>query len=96
MKFPKHKVLMAGVVLAAAAHATGALAVDQNAYFECERQITDGFHPDCSAEALAKNAAATDVKGPPPATVAPPRSANTEPLQFKWFAHPLRLLDAVY
>jgi hypothetical protein len=96
MKFPKQKVLMAGAILAAAANAFAAPAVDQNAWFECERQITDGSYPDCSPEALAKRAAANDVKGPPPPKGAVPGSGNTEPMKFKWFAHPLRLIDATY
>lgn len=45
MNSRKQRVLMAGVVLAAAASTFGARAADQSAFFEQQREITDGYYP---------------------------------------------------
>jgi hypothetical protein len=43
MNSRKQKVVMAGVMLAIAASAFGARAADQSAYFEQQREISDGY-----------------------------------------------------
>jgi|ERR1700687_1483316 len=71
----RKQVLMAGLVLAAAASAFGAQAADQSAYFDQQRQISDGYSP----QSVVTHSATTGRE----------RSANTESAQFEWFENQL-------
>jgi hypothetical protein len=60
MKSRKHAVLMAGVILAAAAGSLGARAADQSAFFEQQREITDGYYPQYGVTDPVTSAESTD------------------------------------
>jgi len=83
MSSRKQKVVMAALVLATAASALGARAADQNAFFEQQREISDGYYPQYTVkEPSGSKAGSTDTSA---ATKTAANSAKIETPQFEAF-----------
>jgi hypothetical protein len=89
MKSLKQKVLMAGVIFAAAAGSLGASAADQSAFFARQVQITDGYYPQYVVKQPSQPTTPSARMQSTAATVAVPAATRTESPQFERFEHQL-------
>jgi hypothetical protein len=89
MSSRKQKVLMAGVLLAAAASAFGAHAADQSSFFDRQRELTDG-NPGEYLPAPTKSTTAPIAKRVSTKVAVSPKA---ESRNFEYFENQLQLTD---
>ena len=85
MNSRKQKILMAAMVFAAAANALGARAADQNAFFEQQREISDGYYPQYPVKEPSSSATASADASLATKTAAVSGPAQAETAQFEAF-----------
>lgn len=90
MSSRKQKVLMAGVLLAAAASAFGARAADQSSFFDRQRELTDGNPAEYLPASPSKSTTATTTKR---ISTKVAESPKMESRSFETFENQLQLTD---